>query len=388
MVKKKQEEGKYFSKTKLVLSDNEIRDITKRLQEGVTLPDKYRFLLFEDKRQVELIWNEKTGEVTNVVLPFQTIEQVDEPRKEKYNEEKQSTLFDIDPRGRQLKGWTNKLIWGDNKLILSSLKNGPLREEIEKQGGLKLVYIDPPFSVGQDYSIPVEIGSETDEKLTKEPSVIENFAYRNTWGLGGNTFIQMLYERISLIRDLLKNDGVLVLRIDFHWGHYIKSILDEIFGKSNFRNEIIINRTKKNVMGSRKQLVLASSVESLFVYSKGEDFEYLDTKIKMDEIRKGFWRHMDDSAGRGSSKSFFGKILSPPPGKHFKYSQEKIDEMIKNKKLRLKCKNCGYEHSVGEWKKCGKCKEDNPTAEDWVEEKEFDSLDTELDIHSRIFFFN
>lgn len=109
MVKKKQEEGKYFSKTKLVLSDNEIRDITKRLQEGVTLPDKYRFLLFEDKRQVELIWNEKTGEVTNVVLPFQTIEQVDEPRKEKYNEEKQSTLFDIDPRGRQLKGWTNKL---------------------------------------------------------------------------------------------------------------------------------------------------------------------------------------------------------------------------------------------------------------------------------------
>ena len=79
--------------------------------------------LFEEKRQVELVWNGKSGEVTNVVLPFQIIEQVDEPRKESNNEEKQNTLFDfdVDTRGRQLKGWTNKLIWGDNKLAMSSL---------------------------------------------------------------------------------------------------------------------------------------------------------------------------------------------------------------------------------------------------------------------------
>jgi hypothetical protein len=67
------------------------------------------------------------------VLPLQIIEQVDEPRKET-GTKIQQTLFDIDDRGRQLKGWTNNLIWGDNKLILASLKNGPLREEIEKQG--------------------------------------------------------------------------------------------------------------------------------------------------------------------------------------------------------------------------------------------------------------
>src|SRR3989344_8521105 len=125
MVHKKQEEGRYFSKTKLVLSDNEIRDITNHLKEGVPLPDEYRFLLFGDKREVELIWNNKSGEVTNVVLPFQTIEQIDEPRKENSISEKQKTIFDIDTRGRQIQGWTNKLIWGDNKLILSSLKNGP-----------------------------------------------------------------------------------------------------------------------------------------------------------------------------------------------------------------------------------------------------------------------
>lgn len=118
------------------LTDNEIRDINKHLETGKTLPEKYRFLLFEDKRETELVWNGKTKEVCNVILPFQTIEQVDEPRAEESSDPASlGPLFDVDIRGRQLKGWTNKLIWGDNKLVLSSLKNGPLREEIEKMGG-------------------------------------------------------------------------------------------------------------------------------------------------------------------------------------------------------------------------------------------------------------
>lgn len=134
------------------LTDNEIRDITQRLEAGKPLPDKYRFLLFEDKREVELIWNGKTNEVCNIVLPFQTIEQVDEPRAEKPSDTAlQMSLFDIDNRGRQLKGWINKLIWADNKLTLSSLKNGPLCEEIEKQGSLMLIHIDRPFDVGADF---------------------------------------------------------------------------------------------------------------------------------------------------------------------------------------------------------------------------------------------
>ncbi len=81
----------------------------------------------------------------------------------------QPLLFDLDERGRQLKGWTNKLIWGDNKLILSSLKNGPLREEIERQGGIKLIYIDPPFDVGADFSMDIEIGDETFTKKPEHP---------------------------------------------------------------------------------------------------------------------------------------------------------------------------------------------------------------------------
>ena len=160
------------------LTDNEIRDITRYLEEGKPLPDEFRFLLFGDKREVELVWSGKSNDICNVVLPFQVIEQVDEPRAEK-DRNLQTSLFDFDSRGRQIKGWTNKLIWGDNKLVLSSLKNGVLRQKIEEQGGLKLVYIDPPFDVGADFSIPLDIG---DEEFTKEPNVLEELAYRDTWG--------------------------------------------------------------------------------------------------------------------------------------------------------------------------------------------------------------
>ena len=116
--------------------------------------------MFEEKREVELVWNGKTSEVTNVVLPFQVIEQVDEPRSEKPEDSKlQLGLFDLDTRGRQIKGWTNKLIWGKQTHPVS-LKNGPLREEIEAQGGIKLIYIDPPFDVGADFSMDIEVGDE------------------------------------------------------------------------------------------------------------------------------------------------------------------------------------------------------------------------------------
>src|SRR5688500_767263 len=104
------------------LTEQEQQEIIRFVESDQPLPEKYRFLLFEDKREVELVWNGKSNEVCNVVLPFQTIEQVDEPRAEKPEDSAaQQDLFSTDSRGRQLKGWTNKLIWGDNKLILSSL---------------------------------------------------------------------------------------------------------------------------------------------------------------------------------------------------------------------------------------------------------------------------
>nr|HDN01269.1 hypothetical protein [Deltaproteobacteria bacterium] len=183
----------------LKLTDQEKQEIIRYLDSDQELPEKYRFLLFEDKREVELVWNGKTSEVCNIVLPFQVIEQVDEPRAEK-SEDTGAQLGLFDERGRQLKGWTNKLIWGDNKLILSSLKNGPLREEIEAQGGLRLIYIDPPFDVGADFSMDIEIPSSLPpdkgglkgvETFTKKPNILEEIAYRDTWGKGADSFIAM-----------------------------------------------------------------------------------------------------------------------------------------------------------------------------------------------------
>ncbi|MGM0611121.1 MAG: site-specific DNA-methyltransferase, partial [Thermodesulfobacteriota bacterium] len=209
----------------LKLSDQEKQEIIRHLESDSELPEKYRFLLFEDKREVELVWNGKTNEVCNIVLPFQTIEQVDEPRAEKPSgstRENQLNFLDyfkVDRRGRQLKGWTNKLIWGDNKLILSSLKNGPLREEIEAHGGLKLIYIDPPFDVGADFSMDIEIGpstgSERTETFTKKPNILEEIAYRDTWGQGADSFIAMIYERLILMRDLLAEDGSIYVHCDW-----------------------------------------------------------------------------------------------------------------------------------------------------------------------------
>jgi len=316
------------------LTDNEKRDVIKYLEAGKPLPEKYRFLLFDDDREVELLWNGKTNEVTNVVLPFQTIEQIDEPRSDaKFG--MQESLFDTS--GRQITGWTNKLIWGDNKLILSSLKNGPLRKEIEAHGGVKLIYIDPPFSAGLDYSISVPIGDG--ETVQKSPSIIEEFAYRNTWGAGGNTFLSMLYERVKLMKDLLSDDGIFFFRIDWHWGHYTKAMLDEVFGKHNFQSEIVINRIKKNITNQGKAS-LPTATDSLFVYfNSNAEFRHIDKQLENE--RAGYWRASDDSSGerRPKERVINGKTYYPPAGKHFKFSTDNMQKMYEEGLIRINPNN-------------------------------------------------
>lgn len=243
------------------LTEQEQQEIIRFIEANKPLPDKYRFLLFEDKREVELVWNGKTHEVCNIVLPFQVIEQVDEPRAEKPEDTAlQMDLFSLDSRGRQLKGWTNKLIWGDNKLILSSLKNGPLREEIEKQGGLKLIYIDPPFDVGADFSMDIEIGGDT---FTKKPNILEEIAYRDTWGKGADSFIAMIYERLVLMRDLLAEDGSIYVHCDWRVNSYIRIILDEIF--SNFENQIC---WKRSAIATNVNTQWRNSHDNIYFFSK------------------------------------------------------------------------------------------------------------------------
>lgn len=275
------------------LDDNEIRDITRLLEEGKPLPDKYRFSLFGDDREIELVWNGKSGDVTNVVLPFQTIEHIDEPRPEQ-EVSAQPDLFDL-ATGRQLKGWTNKLIWGDNKFILSSLKNGPLREEIEANGGVKLIYIDPPFDVGADFSMEVEVGEET---LEKEPNVLEEIAYRDTWGKKTDSFLAMLFERIRLIHQLLANDGVLFLHIGKKVAYGARNILDEVFGHDHCIDEITWKRSHAHGDSGQGSKHFGRVTETIFIYSKGEDYFWNPQYAPYsEEIIKRDYRYVDDVSG-------------------------------------------------------------------------------------------
>ena len=245
------------------LTDNEKRDVIKYLESNKPLPEKYRFLLFDTNQEVELLWNGKTDEVENTVLPFQTIEHIDEPRSED-KMMAQTSLFDTS--GRQIKGWSNKLIWGDNKLILPSLKNGPLRKQIEAEGGLKLIYIDPPFDVGADFSMNIEIG---EENFTKKPSVIEEIAYRDTWGKGADSFIAMIYERLKLMHGLLADDGSIYVHCDYRVNSYVRLVLEEIFGPNNFHNEIIWQRSSSGKTISKN---LSRDTDTIYWYSKSDQY--------------------------------------------------------------------------------------------------------------------
>jgi adenine specific DNA methylase Mod len=213
------------------LTESEKNEIIELIKAGKPLPKEYIYKLYADDEDVFLFWNGRSETVTNAVLPFHSIEHIDEPRKEI---EAQPELFDT--TGRQLKGWTNKLIWGDNKLILSSLVNGPMREEIEKQGGLKLIYIDPPFAVGADFSYNITVNGEG---VTKQQSIIEEIAYRDTWGRGISSYLSMMYERLKLMHQLLAEDGSIYVHCDWRVNNFLKLILDDVFSGNNFQREII-----------------------------------------------------------------------------------------------------------------------------------------------------
>ena len=267
-------------KESLDISDAEIRDLSRLLRERKPLPEKYRFILFGDKREVELVWNGKTPEVCSTVLPFQTIEQVDEPRGEAVIRA-QPDLFD--PGGRQLRGWTNKLIWGDNKLILASLRSGPMREEIEKAGGLRLIYIDPPFDVGADFSMKIEVG---DDSFTKRPNMLEELAYRDTWGKGTDSFVAMINERLQLMRDLLADDGSIYVHCDYRVNSLIRLAMDEVFGTDNFRNEIVWCYSG----GATAKMDFPRKHDNIYRYSKSEiwvfNTEYKSYKENTQQVGK------------------------------------------------------------------------------------------------------
>ncbi|MFN3467206.1 MAG: site-specific DNA-methyltransferase [Candidatus Brocadiales bacterium] len=175
--------------------------------------------------RTELVWEGKYDEhgrprpVERIALPFQTIEVINEPRAR--------TLFSR-ARGEDA-GWRNKLIWGDNKYVMASLLE-------EFAGKIDLIYIDPPYNTGDDFRATIEVG---EYEVMKEPSIIETKAYNDTWGKDVTSYVNMMWQRLVLMKDLLSDNGSIYVHLDAHMGHYIKLLMDEVLGEANFQREIV-----------------------------------------------------------------------------------------------------------------------------------------------------
>ncbi len=191
--------------------------------------------------KTELVWPGKYNEdgtlreIPRLNLPFQVIERVNESRATREAKKaSEPTLFDIykADEGESFEdGWRNKLIWGDNLLVMSSL--------LEKFAGkIDLIYIDPPFATGADFSFKAPIG-EGGEEVFKEQSVLEEKAYRDTWGRGLESYLEMMRTRLFLMRDLLSERGSLYVHCDHRVNSHLRLLLDETFGADHFQREVI-----------------------------------------------------------------------------------------------------------------------------------------------------
>ena len=227
----RQKENKREKESTSMSETKSTSNTVEEAQAPVRLPDPPAGMMRITR--TELVWPGKYNddgtlkEVPRVNLPFQVIETVNESRatREALKGGIQRGLFDI-YEGKEgdsfEEGWKNKLIWGDNLLVMGSL--------LEKFAGkIDLIYIDPPFATGADFSFKTKIG-ETDEETRKEQSVIEEKAYRDTWGRGADSYLSMMYERLVLLRDLLSDQGCIYVHCDNTMSHYLKLLLDEIWG--------------------------------------------------------------------------------------------------------------------------------------------------------------
>ena len=301
-----------------------------------------------DVTKTELIWPGKYNEdgtlkeVPRVNLPFQVIETVNESRatRDANKQPEQRSLFAVyeGTEGDTFEeGWKNKLIWGDNLLVMGSL--------LEKFAGkIDLIYIDPPFATGTDFSFVTTIGEDGDS-LLKEQSLIEEKAYRDTWGRGTDSYLDMMRVRLELLRDLLAPTGTIYIHIDWTIGHYLKPILDEIFGRDNFRNEIIWYYTNKLGTGGN---TFDKHHDSLFVYVAGKQWTHNALmrpvrKQKMQPVTqkiegKRVW--LRDSEGNrvyamGNAETKVGDVwevpfINPVASERLGYATQKPEALLEN----------------------------------------------------------
>jgi len=230
----------------------------------------------------------------------------------------------------------NRLIWtNDNLVALTSLLAGDA-QHAPLEGQVDLIYIDPPFAVQSNFSVSVEIEQGlADEKL---PTLVEELAYRDTWENGLDSYLSMLRDRLLLLKRLLKPTGSVYVHCDWHAGHYIKVLMDEVFSYDNFRNEIVWQRTS-----ARSDSHSYNHIHDvIYLYSKSDEFTYNNQYTAYDEsYLEDFYRHVEEKTGRrfrlsdltaagtrrGSSGQPWRGIDPAARGRHWAYMLEQLDEL-------------------------------------------------------------
>jgi adenine-specific DNA-methyltransferase len=254
-----------------------------------------------------LYWKDKRTTVERIVLPFQSLEVIETINESRATREKEKNeLFRKNPNEIDIE-WRNKLIWGDNKYVMNALAE-------KYSGKIDLIYIDPPFATGANFSTTVNIGDNEIEH-TKEASAMEELAYRDTWGKGLDSFLQMMYDRLVLMRELLSDKGSIYVHCDWHVSHYLKVILDEIFGYKNFRNEIIWKR-KTGTANSKN--VFGVQTDSIFFYSKTDNYLY-ERQFRKDEITEEEIKDKFNQIDEKGRKFWSGDLGSPNPRPNLTY---------------------------------------------------------------------
>ncbi|MFX1408961.1 MAG: site-specific DNA-methyltransferase [Promethearchaeota archaeon] len=223
---------------------------------------------------VKLNWKGKDAgnESINLIelkenFKFEVIEYITSPINENLNLDSNLIYHRVDKELRKHKKeeiWKNKLYWGENYIVMKFL----LQKFRDK---FNLIYFDPPFATGSDFNYIIQIGEGEASKSSNK--WLRKTAYNDTWKTGLDSYLDFIYKRLLVMKELLTNDGSIYIHLDWHMGHYVKLILDEIFGIENFRNEIIWAYPAASVQTRR---FFMRSFDIILFYTKSDEYIFND----------------------------------------------------------------------------------------------------------------
>jgi len=328
--------------------------------------------------KTELVWdgkydeygNRRAVDIAGCAMPLQKIETIDEPRS-RAAAGGNLELFEKEKKRRD--DFRNRLIWGDNKLVMASLL-------AEFKGKIDLIYIDPPFDVGADFTMDVPIGDEK-ETVEKDQSTLEMVAYRDMWGKGTDSYLHMMFERLSLMKELLSTTGSIYVHCDWRVNSLMRLLLDDLFGPDNFRNEIYAKRKTKNLQNQFDEVTrLNIAFDSVLWYSASAARRFRPPLKPAPEANHDQWNNFWNNADRPTLRyPLLGINLTDG---QWRWTREKADAAVANykeysDKFADKVTLFEYWESTGKSKRFIKREPGATRCYYWVEPKEEIAADTD-----------